>query len=128
MAEVRITGLAELLRDLRAIDAELPKEVRRTLKAGAEIVAVEARGRSAVRSGMQRRSIRAFARGRVAGVRATAKRRSARYPSGYNYPARNEFQSGRRAFLRPALEAKAGEVERRVGRMLDDLADRYWEG
>ena len=124
MSTVQVRGLAELQRALRAMSADLPKELRRDLKEGAEIVAQEARARSSVRSGLQRRSIRAFARGRSAGVRVTAKRRSAAYPSGYPYPRKNEYQ--RRAFVRPALQAKAPAVEERVARGLDRLAARHF--
>lgn len=123
-ATVQIRGLAELQRALRSMGAELPRELRRGLKDGAEIVAAEARNRSSVRSGMQRRSIRSFARGRSAGVRVTAKRRSAAYPSGYPYPRKNEYQ--RRAFVRPALQAKAPAVADRVGEGLDRLAARHF--
>ena len=122
---IQVRGLAELQRALRAMSTDLPRELRKDLRAAAEIVAVEARRRSAVRSGLQRRSIRAFSRGRMAGVRVSAKKRSAAYPSGYPYPRRNEYDP-RRAFVRPALAARAPQVEDRVAQGLDRLAARHF--
>ncbi|MEW6583473.1 MAG: HK97 gp10 family phage protein, partial [Actinomycetota bacterium] len=75
VAQVRIEGLRELQATLRRIDGQLPRLVRGRLREAAGIVAVEARARAPVRSGRLRRSIRPFARGNVAGVRVSARRR-----------------------------------------------------
>lgn len=124
--QVRIEGLREFRRDLRRIDAELPKGVTKALKASAEIVATEARIRAPVGpSGRLKGSIRSFTRGDRAGVRVNAKRRSPRYPGGYPYPRRIEFQL--RPFLHPALVAKQRQVAERMERVIDDVAD-IWEG
>lgn len=126
--EVHIRGLADFRADLRRIDPALNKGVREGLKDAAQIVAYEAQRRAPVASGQTRASVRAFASGNRAGVRVNARRVSRSYPAGYPYPRRLEFDAGgRRAFVGPAAEAKRDEVVRRVGFVLDDVAE-IWEG
>ncbi len=121
-------GLQEFRAALRRIDPELVKGVREGLKDGAQIVATETRRRAPQRSGRLVGSIRAFTAGTTAGVRVNARRASRKYPSGYPYPRRIEFEGGgARAFVRPALEAKRDEVVRRLGYVIDDIGE-IWEG
>ncbi|WP_217923778.1 HK97 gp10 family phage protein [Miltoncostaea oceani] len=125
---ISIEGLAAFRRDLKRIDPALLQGVRVALKEAAELVAGEARRRAPVRSGRTRTSIRSFTSGNRAGVRANARRVSARYPGGYPYPRRLEFENGgRRAFIGPALEAKRRDVVERLDDALGDVA-RIWEG
>lgn len=122
--QVRIEGLADFRRDLRRINPELNKGVREALKRAVEPVASEARAKAPKRSGRLASSIKPFTKGNVAGVAVTARDRR----TGYRYPRRIEFaDGGRRAFLAPAVERKAPEVERALEGLLDDIA-RTWSG
>lgn len=123
---VRIEGLADFRRDLRRINPALAKGVRVGLKDAAQIVAYEAQRRAPVASGAMKASVKAFASGNRAGVRVNARRVSAKYPSGYRYPRRIEFgKGGARAFVGPALEAKRPDVMRRLGYVIDDVAEIF---
>lgn len=66
--EVRVDGLIELQRSLKAIDGEAQKELRVVLNKSAEIVAAAARLRAPVRSGKLRASIRVSSQQRSAGI------------------------------------------------------------
>jgi hypothetical protein len=132
---VAVEGLRELRRDLKRMDPELLKGVRTALREAAQIVADEAK-RRAPRSGRSGThmadTIRPRLRGDSAEVRVGARRKSQRYPSGYRYPSRIEFEGGLgrdpgpHAFLRPALLAKSDEVQHRMEQLLDDIAN-VWE-
>lgn len=125
---VHVEGLAQFRAALRRIDPQLAKGVREGLKDGAQIVANEARQRAPVRTGSLVASVRAFASGNRAGVRVNARRPSRKYPAGYPYPRRIEFEGGgARAFVRPALAARADDVRRRIGYVIDDIGET-WEG
>jgi len=125
---IYIEGLADFRRDLRRIDPELAKGVREGLKDAAQIVAYEAQRRAPRRTGRLVASVRAFASGNRAGVRVTARKVSRAYPGGYPYPRRIEYEAGGRgAFVAPALAAKQVEVTRRLGYVLDDVAE-IWRG
>jgi hypothetical protein len=121
--EVHIRGLADFQRDLRRIDPELAKGVREGLRDSAQIVAYEAQRRAPVRTGKMRASIKGAASGNRAVVRVTARRASKKYPGGYPYPRRIEYGQGGEPFIGPALEATRPEVERRMGYVLDDVAE-----
>ncbi len=114
------------------VDARSGPEIRAALKDCAEIVAMDARQRaprSAVpRGGHMADTIKAATSGPRAVVRVDRKRVSPKYPGGYAYPRRLEFEGGGvRAFIGPALQAKRGEVADRFGVMLDHLASTYGE-
>lgn len=127
-SSIQIEGLREFRAALRKIDQQLAKGLRDGLKDAAQIVAYEARRRAPVRSGATAASTRAFASGNRAGVRVLARRVSPAYPGGYPYPRRLEFENGgRRSFVAPALEAKRGEVVRRLGYVIDDIGET-WAG
>lgn len=58
-----------------------------------------------------------------------AKRYSRKYPGGYRYGKRLEFDpaySGRYAFFYPGYEAKKAEAVDRFRDVLDRIAKRYW--
>jgi hypothetical protein len=130
---VGVEGLADLRRVLRKMEGALDKDLRSHLLDAAEIVAKEARSRAATGTRpipVTRRprkrmkdTIRPFARGAVGGIRSTATN------AGYPYPKRQEYDGSQgKPFMRPALDAKAPEVERRMAQMLDDLADTWGRG
>ncbi len=127
-SSVVIEGIDELRRDLRRYDAGLAKDLRLGLKAGAEIVASEATSNAPRgKTGNLASKIRPQVSGSTAFVRDAAVKRSPAYSAGYNYPRIVEYaHGGRHAFLAPALEHKSGEVEDKLGDVLDALSDKYW--
>lgn len=125
---MRVEGLRELRRDLRKVSKELDGEVRDGLKDVVGIVVDESK-RIAERKGLRDtgkliRGIKPSVTARSAKVVSTATRR------GYRYPAVFEFGlNGNRAFMVPALEAKAGDVERKLEDVLEELfQDNGWRG
>lgn len=131
-ATVGIEGLADFRRALGKMDRSLQTGLRSKLLEAAEVAAEEARrlaprGTRAIPSGRRpakrmAETIAPFARGAVAGIRV-----GALAPGGFAYPKRIEYERGRGTpFLNPAIEAKRGEVERKMATLLDDLADT-WE-
>lgn len=107
------------------MDKSLLAGVREGIKDAAQLVAREAQ-RRAPRGRTSRlvASIKPRVRGDVGLVVATASKRSPRYPAGFRYPRRIEFEDGgRQAFMAPALEAKRGAVERRLEHLLDDISE-----
>lgn len=125
---VSIEGLRELRRDLRKIDKTLWKGVAEGIKDAAQIVAREAEKRAPVgRTGLLKSKIRPRIKGDTGLVVALARRKSKKYPKGYPYAKRIEYQDGGvRGFLRPALIAKQADVERRLSYVLDDIAE-IWD-
>jgi hypothetical protein len=125
---VAVEGLAEFRRDLRRIDPVLVKGLREGIKDAARIVATEAEGRAPVgRTGLLKSKIRPRVKGDIGLVVALAKRKSPKYPSGYPYAKRIEYQDGGvRGFMRPALLAKQDEVIERLDQVLDDVAN-IWD-
>lgn len=114
---VRVEGLRELQRALRAADAELARELNRELRRAADIVAQDARGRFAQ---YDARSAAGF-RGRVkGGGRAVAEQRRRRTTG--QHPEYGALQMTRA--LLPALAAKRPQVERSVEQMLDGVLRR----
>jgi hypothetical protein len=112
---IRIEGLRELQRAFRRIDEKVATEMRHELLAIAEMVAETARqyavGRGLVDDehappgGGLVDAIKPRALGAAAMVADSARRVSAKYPGGYNYPARYEFENGgARSFMRPAVD------------------------
>lgn len=130
MTAVRVEGLRELDRAFGRASKELRRELRGELRQVGRIVADEAR-QVAARKGLRKtgrliKSIRPSVKGAGVFVRAGAVTRSAKYPSGFNYPRRLEFEGGgRRAFLRPALASKQQQVVEQMERVLDRVADGF---
>ncbi len=130
---VHVEGLTELVRGLGRMDRGLRREMQRELRDIGELVSREARLIAAAKGlhggdgdphpGQLIDQIRLRLRLGVVAVVDPAKTVSRGYPSGFNYPRRFEFEAGgARAFLRPALEAESGEVERKMASMIDRLA------
>lgn len=71
---IRITGLKEYVRELRKLDADLPKTVRLVLNDAMKIVVDDAKPRVPVRTGRAAGSIRARSGQREAKVSAGGKR------------------------------------------------------
>lgn len=146
--QVAVEGLGDLRRVLRQIDrangdaAGLPA-FRDSLREAAQIVADEAkrrapRGTRPINPGRTPRKrlvdmITPRVRSDVALVRSGGLAKSARYPEGYRYTRRIEYEgsggprhgSGPRGFLGPALEAKSDEVARHMEGVLDAIEDKW---
>lgn len=127
---VAVEGLQDLMRIIRKMDKEARKEVRAKLRDVGKIVADEAKAQAAAqglyRTGLLIRRIRPKLTSRSIQIVDTAMKRSPKYPSGYNYPKRYEYEKGgARAFMRPALEAKQEEAVRRFEEIFDEL-EREW--
>lgn len=132
-AKTRVEGLDELRRALRRLPGDADKALQSHLKDAAEIVAAEARKRATVGSrpipaGRRPRkrmkdTVVPFVRKAAGGVRVNAVA-----PGGFRYPGRQEYDPAQgHPFLRPALEAKAADVQRKMEGVLDELADT-WKG
>lgn len=146
---IQLEGLQELRRTLSRLDrmADEPRAVpafREALKSGADIVAKRARElaprgtRPIPRGRSPRKRLVDMITPRVSGttafVRSGGLQKSPRWPRGYRYPRRIEYDGsggnrdgyGPRAYLGPALEEKADEVARHMERFLDHIA-KEWE-
>jgi HK97 gp10 family phage protein len=127
---IAVEGLRDLMRALKEMDKTTRKEVRAKLREVGKIVADEAKSQATSkmtqRSGNLVRSIKVSVTQRSVSIVAGALKRSAKYPSGYNYPKRHEYGSGgKRAFMNPALEDKQEEVIERFEEILDEL-EKEW--
>lgn len=56
---IQIRGLAEFVRNLKALDSELPKVLRKTFNTAGETIVMEARSRVPSKSGAAAKSVRA---------------------------------------------------------------------
>lgn len=143
---VEIPDMKNLANAIRGAGPVVRREVRRQLKAAGEIVAVEIRGRTPTGSkswrGHSPGSLRSktLVRPGATSVRIvnTALSKSKRFPRGYRYGKRLEFDpafgydgsvgSSRYAFFYPGLEAKKGEAVARVAQVLEVAGRQFMTG
>lgn len=124
-----IVGLRELQRELKALDADFPKELRVANKAAAEIVAEATRSSFSGRGGVAPKV--------AASVKALAQQRSASVKIGgaaYPFAMGSNFGSIRfKQFPKPAspdhslyrsIEAKRTEIVEEYGDMVDRLMSK----
>lgn len=126
MAEIFVKGLKELNQVFKTMDKTQRLEFRRALRKAGNIVVKEvqsnARSEFTERSGNLVRKIKPSITQRAVSVRATARSKSQKYPKGYGYPRRLEFEKntdGR--FMTPALESKREEVVQEFAGILSEL-------
>jgi hypothetical protein len=112
---VKVKGLREFMRATAKADKETKKVVREKLKEAADIVRVEASSRFRPISARSAAGYRTRARIGGAFVEQSLRKTNRKHPT---YGALQM----RRA-LEPALEAKSDEVERRLEKGIDELAD-----
>lgn len=124
MPGLQIEGLAELRADLARMAPALDREVERGLEDAAGFVRDRAHANAPKLTGRMAGSIAVFVEGAAAGVRVTARRVSAKYPSGYAYPWRIERQ---RQFLARAVTQETPRMERRMEDAMDTVG-RIWGG
>lgn len=126
---VRFTGLRELDKALGKADKTLRSDLRKKLREGAEVVAVEARAIAESKglrdSGDLIRGIRPFAVSGRAGVRSNAKHKGFAYPMRLEFEGRTGGKVGPRASLNPAVDRKEGEIVARAESLLDEIADIF---
>jgi hypothetical protein len=113
---VKVKGLRELVSALRKADKRLAKDLRKGLREAAVIVQRDAAERFA---SIDARSAAGF-RPRVRGPRAAVEQRLRRTTG--QHPDFGALQM-RRALM-PALDAKAGEVEKKLEDILDRLGNK----
>jgi hypothetical protein len=126
---IAVRGLREFVRDLRKIDAELPKELRLGLNRGAELVAEWARPRIPAQSGKARRSIRATSTRTAAKVTGGGAR-VPYYPwldfggrVGRKRSVHRPFDKHGRAIF-PGYTARRDEVQAEIAQALVEVARR----
>lgn len=128
MAEyVHVEGIDALTRAFGRVDKGLRREMQKHLRSVGRIVATAAREEAAAKglhqSGQLIARINPSVRGGSVFVRDTAKKVSPRYPGGYSYPARYEYEAGgSRAFMRPALDHRRSEVVAELDRVVEWVA------
>ena len=116
---IRIEGLVKLSRELKKLETQLPKELRKVSKAAAEIVAADSRTKVPVLTGRLQRQIKAAATQKGGQVRVT----------GVPYAAPIHF-GWRKHHIRPnpfiyhALDARRGEVIATFEKGLHDLMEQ----
>lgn len=122
---IEVKGLRALSRDLRRIDAELPRRLRAAAKEAADDVAATAKTLVPVRSGALQRSIRPGATQRGANVKAG----QVTVP----YAGVIHFGSVRhlirpQPFLYDALDARRDEVVERFASQVEALVESIHSG
>lgn len=121
---IRIDGLRELSRALKAVEAGLQKEINGVFKRAADKVATKARGRIRSRSGRLAASLQPFGTQRTSGVRMG--RKAVPYAGPYEfggYPAGRPFVKEGRA-LYPTFQEQAPAVRKDIEDGLRDVIRR----
>lgn len=132
--KVRVTGVKELNRAWRAIDAGLPKELRGAFLAISEKVAADARGRVPVITGEAAGSLRATATQRGAGISfpagGTSRGKAQYYPwldfggtTGIHHSIHRDVIKGGR-YVYPAIEDARERIIEGVGDAIDKVAQK----
>jgi hypothetical protein len=114
---VRVEGLRELRRDFGRMSKTLKRDLDKQLRQAGQVVADDARPRLARYDVRSAAGIGVRVRG---GGRVVVEQKRRRVTG--KRPDYGSLQM--REALVPAVEAKQGEVERNLERMLDNLADR----
>lgn len=122
---VEVEGLRELRRDLRAMDAALPKEVSGVLRQAAQIVADEARRRAPVRSGTLAAGYRPGTAGDKALVRTTVPYAPVHEFGGTIRPRGTPITIRKQSMIYGAIARRREDVERLLLREFDQLASRH---
>jgi hypothetical protein len=143
---VSVEGLADFQRELRALDAQLPRELQKTNKRAAEHMALRARGRALSLGGVAAHvapSIKAAAQQRYAMLNVGGPKwpmaMGANFGAGHNIPrlgnrlgwnqfpewGGNQFTGGANdRFIYWTIVREQGEWTEMYGHMLDELAAR----
>jgi hypothetical protein len=106
MPEIKIEGFTKLNKELKQVDKELPKALKKIAKDAAEIVAQESRGTAPVLSGALKAKIKTGATQKGAQVKITGLPYAA--PIVFGWRAHNIKPN---PFIYDALDKRRGEVE-----------------
>lgn len=121
--EIRVEGIRELARSLRAVDRDLPKALGPLHKEVAEPVARTAEGLAPKRSGRMAGNIRALGSQRAGQIAVGKKAIPYAGPIHYGWPAHNIRPQ---PFLTDALEANSQTIATDYERLLGEFLDRVW--
>jgi len=134
---VHVENLDVLVKAFGRVDKNLKRQLQARLRGIGKIVADEAKGIAEFHRlrgeedydrhrGSLITQIRPSVRGSSVFIRDSARTKSAAYPAGYNYPARFEFESkGAKAFMRPALQGRRGDIVREFEKLEDWIASEW---
>jgi hypothetical protein len=122
--ELRVEGVRELSRSLRAVDKDLPKRLAEIHKAIGQPLAEDARARAPRQSGRLADSVRSGGSQRVAYVAAGKAKVPYAGPIHFGWPAHNIAPN---TFLVDALEAGAERVVDDYLSELERFLDSVWE-
>lgn len=127
---IKVEGLTDFRRELKALDASLPKEIQKANKRAAEIVADKARASFAARGGVAPKvapSVKALASQRYAAVRIGGPQYP--YAMGAEWGS-NRFRQfdpsrGKQGYsLYPTIRKERDAIVDRMGDALEDIARR----
>ncbi len=121
---VRVDGLQDLRKSLRAVDKGALKEVQAVTKAAAELVAVEARSLAPRRSGKLASSIRATTSGARGIVRSPLPYAAVHHWGGTISPRGTPITIKRTEYITKAAERKQAMVLEALARGFDGLVRR----
>ena len=121
---IRAEGLAELRRDLRAIDKKLPRELNKVQREALKSTALKAGALAPKRSGKLAASIRPYATAKSAGLRSPVVYANAHHWGGTVGPKKTSY-------IRPtffafrAVRGDLPEIVDKLGDGLESLAKRH---
>ena len=120
--QIEVEGLKQLVKNLKAADAELVKELKAANKEAAEVVAVAARYLVPVKTGALKKSVRASGTQKAGSVRVGSARLPYAGPIHFGWPKRHIRPQ---PFIYEALDKRIREVvnlyEERVGKIVDSI-------
>jgi phage gpG-like protein len=121
---IRVDGLADLRRDLKAIDKKLPRELNKAQRDALKSTAIEAAALAPRRSGRLAGSIRPFATARAAGLRSGLPYANVQHwggTTGRGYTGRPNSGSVRVNPTFFAFRAVRGDLEEIMEKMSDGI-------
>ena len=122
---VRVEGLAELRKDLRAMQPDARREVTKALKEGAQLVARAARPLAARRSGALAGSFRPGAAGNTAYVRSRLPYAAVQEFGGVIRPKGGVVNIEPHPAATQALHDKEEQIVDRIGDAIETVARRH---
>lgn len=126
MAEptVRVEGLRELRRDLRRLQPELDKQLRKDIKAAADKVAAAARANAPRRTGRYADSIKSYVTGTTASVGSRLPQAGVLHWGGTIKPRGVSITFPARPVISDAVDRQADQLVEDIGDAVDTAARR----